>query len=366
MRAFSSAADCGRRAMEEPLREVVMEKDGKFELLSTLDMKAEEEERREAATSPVQEAMSPTSPRAQPENALLQPPQAQDPTSEEPSEKEAGDRSSREAQELAEREEGSETAATQGSAAQAGSGDESAAEDTNHNPPAAQESISKEPEDPADDFSREALRVGSQVRIMEPERASEGNAATSVGERGVGAGVEATSPTQVLSAGARKETNSRHIRSQSAPAPRVAKRPTTEEEEEEEEERSRRNEAAFNAWLARKNEEFLEQQKKKCEQRDTEEEKRRKRDMCEAAFQNWLHQKRKQWEEEKTKEVSQRPVTGVPKRDEEKCRQVFKSWMTKKRTQYLEEVKLEQQRRRDMEEKARKADPSAVDRAYKE
>ena len=351
--------------MEEPLQEVVMEKDGKFELLSTLDMKAEEEEKREAAASPVQEAMSPTSPRAQLENALLQPPQAQDPTSEEPSEKEAGDRSSCEAQELAEREEGSEAAATQGSAAQAGSGDESAAEDTNHNPPAAHESISKQPEDPADDFSREALRVGSQVRIMAPERASEGNAgnaATSVGERGVGAGVEATSPTQVLSAGARKETNSRHIRSQSAPAPRVAKRPTTEEEEEE---RLRRNEAAFNTWLARKNEEFLEQQKK-CEHRDTEEEKRRKRDMCEAAFQNWLHQKRKQWEEEKTKEVSQRPVTGVPKRDEEKCRQVFKSWMTKKRTQYLEEVKLEQQRRRDMEEKARKADPSAVNRAYKE
>ena len=352
------------RGMEEPLQEVVMEKDGKFELLSSLDMKAEEEENREIAAAPVQEASSATFPGAQPGSALLRTPQAQDPTSGEPSETEVGDRSSSEAQELAEREEGSEAAATKSSAAQVGSGDESAAKDTiNRSAPVTPESISKEPENRANDLLRGALRVSSQVSIMEPERASEGNAATTVGERGVGAGVEATSPAQVLSAGARKEANSRHIRSQSAPAPRIAKRPTAEEEEEE---RARRNEAAFNAWLARKNEEFLEQQKKKCEKRDTEEEKCRKRGMCEAAFQNWLHQKRKQWEEKKNREVSQRPVTGVPKRDEEKCRQVFKSWMTKKRTQYLEEVKLEQQRGRDMEEKVGKADPSVVDRAYKE
>ena len=160
------------------------------------------------------------------------------------------------------------------------------------------------------------------------------------------------------------------IRIRSAPGSRSAKsshRRKEEEEAEEQENRRRISEAAFSAWLSRKNEEVMERRKQeKAKLNSKMEDEQQKKETCDLAYKNWLEAKNKQYQTQRMRETLSRPSTSVPRRDEEYCRQAFENWMKKKRTQYLEEIKKQRMKSQEMQEAAERADPSVIDKAYKE
>lgn len=173
-------------------------------------------------------------------------------------------------------------------------------------------------------------------------------------------GVEDSQP----SVGSKGEVQS--IRTQSAPGSRST-RLAAHREEEEREKRKRLSDAAFSAWLARKNDEVIERRKReRVKQSSMADNERKTKEMCDVVYQNWLEAKNKQWQSQRAREAMSRPSTSVPKRDEEYCRQAFESWMKKKRTQHLEEIKKERIKSQEMEEAAKIANPSVIDKAYEE
>ena len=344
--------------MDEGLpEEVVMERDGKFELLSASDIRAEEEApppqlQQEGEGAGDQTHDTDNVPRLQ----------RQDQPSEGPAERETTESLPVAIQKGASREEEIAEAVQTSEKGEEPSGGGVATRENDQQPPTSSQSdAAKSEEAETKPGVQSTLKVGSQVRIVEPEE----NETTQPRPDSVqgqtvaaGKGLASASASHMPRQGGKR---SKRNRTQSAPGGRVTS------SREEEEERGRRNEAAFNAWLTQKNREILERRKREIsEQKDSEEEQQRKREMCEAAFQNWLEVKNKQWRERRVREASLRPVTSVPKKDQERCRQAFQSWMKRKHMQYVEEVRLRQRRRQEMEELAKQADPSVVERAYKE
>ena len=132
---------------------------------------------------------------------------------------------------------------------------------------------------------------------------------------------------------------------------------------EDDTERKKRNEAAFKAWLSRKNEALEERRKLEIsKQKLTEEELRQKRERNEAAFQAWLASKNR---EQKLGGKESRPTTSIPKCDKAASSAAFEHWMNRKRMQHQRELEENHKRQREEEEAARKADPTIVDQAYK-
>ena len=131
-----------------------------------------------------------------------------------------------------------------------------------------------------------------------------------------------------------------------------------------EDEIKRRNEAAFSAWLAAKDEEL-------AKRRHTErEELKKKEDMLsqkqslnEAAYKAWLE--RKTSELELRRKSASRPSTSVPKSDEARKHAAFEAWINSKKDQHRKKVEVERERRTQEEEKAKNTDPTLVDQAYK-
>ena len=154
------------------------------------------------------------------------------------------------------------------------------------------------------------------------------------------------------------------IRMQSAPGVRTGKSARLKRESEEERERRRKmSEAAFAAWVVRKDDERRKNERDKSKSDPTAEGEREKRGMCERVYQTWVESKNQQL---KSQRMLSRPSTSVPKKDEEQCRKAFESWLDRKRTQHLEDAKRERLQTQEMEESAGKADPSITDTVYKE
>ena len=342
--------------MDEGLpEEVVMERDGKFELLSASDIKAEEE-----APAPQQEGEGAGDQSNGTDNISQL--QRQERLSEEPAVRGTTESLPTAVQEGASREEEIAEAAETSEKGEESSGGGVATRESDQPPSTPSPSdAAKSEEDETKTGVQGTPKVESQVQIVEPgENETTQPRPDSIQGRTVTVGkvLASASASHMPRQGGKR---SRRSRTQSAPGGRATS------SKEEEEERARRNEAAFNAWLTQKNREILERQKReRSKQKDLEEEQQRKRKMCDAAFQNWLEVKNKQWQERRVREASLRPVTSVPKNDEERCRQAFQSWMKRKHTQYVEEVRLRQRKRQEMEEVAQRADPSVVERAYKE
>ena len=182
-----------------------------------------------------------------------------------------------------------------------------------------------------------------------------------------------TMPTQTISAVRAQPLEEepdlkpkQQIRMQSAPGlSRAAKLAQQKREAEEEQERRKKmSEAAFTAWAARKDEERkkLDRAKLKSAESAGASEKER-RVMCERVYQNWVEAKNR---ELKSQRMLSRPTTSVPKKDEEQCRRAFESWLERKRAVQLEETKREKMKTQEMEESAKKADTSVIDKVYKE
>ena len=135
-------------------------------------------------------------------------------------------------------------------------------------------------------------------------------------------------------------------------------------ESDEENERKKRSEAAFKAWLARKNEEVEERRKmERVRHKLTEEELRQKRQQNEAAFQAWLASKNR--ELQRLKEKESRPATSISKSDEAASSAAFSHWLNRKKAQHQRIMELEQKRHREEADAARKVDPTIVGQAYK-
>ena len=125
-----------------------------------------------------------------------------------------------------------------------------------------------------------------------------------------------------------------------------------------------RNEAAFSAWLAAKNEEIA-----KRRQAEREELKRKedmlsqKQGLNEAAYKTWLEKKTSELQLKRI--CSSRPATSVAKSDKARKQAAFEAWMNSKRDQHRKKVEEERERQAREEEKAKNSDPTLVEQAYK-
>ena len=154
------------------------------------------------------------------------------------------------------------------------------------------------------------------------------------------------------------------FRTKSAPGSRAAETSRRKRETDEEQQKRRKmSEAAFAAWVRRKDTERRNKERAELKSTTTEETKRQRREMSERVYKNWVESKNQML---KTQRLLSRPSTSVPKKDEEECRRAFESWLERKRTQQFEEVKRERLRTQELEELAKKADTSITDKVYKE
>ena len=129
-------------------------------------------------------------------------------------------------------------------------------------------------------------------------------------------------------------------------------------------EHKKRNEVAFSAWLASKNEELVRRrQMEKQEYRIKEEKLMHKQSLNEAAYQAWLE--RKTTELRLKRRSTSRPTTSIPKVDEAAKQAAFEAWLDSKREQHRKKVEVEREKRSQAEEKAKNSDPTLVEQAYK-
>lgn len=159
--------------------------------------------------------------------------------------------------------------------------------------------------------------------------------------------------------------NSKHrqlvMRTKSAPGVREGRQLNEEDALKRE-----RNEAAFRAWLAKKNKEITEQRQTELSKvRKTEEELREKQRRNELAYQAWLECKKQEYLEQKAKERAIRPVTSITRDEEARRRAAFENWLLRKQEQKQKENDSKQRVREQEEVAAKKADPAIVTQAYK-
>lgn len=131
--------------------------------------------------------------------------------------------------------------------------------------------------------------------------------------------------------------------------------------------RANENQEAFEAWLAKKNEEITAQRREERAKQNhpTPEEIRRKKEDNEASFQAWLDKKKKQIVEERAKKRKEllRPTTGHSRQE---CGEAFKAWLDNKKLHELEERRYREARLRQQQEEANKVKPDLAKQAYRE
>ena len=331
---------------EEDLQEMVMERDGKFEVLSAVDLQAAEEE---LARHDDQSRPQPTAPQAR---TLTAPSEELEPDLGTTDRHEntitlSGDQReslpASKKDDTLETEEGLSSTSSLVAEPDLGSGREAGkGRDTE---PLPEQENKKEQDNSSVQRAQSPDVTGSASTLTELESLSV---------------VRAAEPTKERSYLQPKQ----HIRMQSAPsASRTAKLAQQKRETEEERERKKKmSEAAFTAWVARKNEERRIIERAKSQSAKVGVSEKEKKAMCDRAYQNWVEAKKR---ELKSLRMT-RPTTSVPKKDEEQCRRAFESWLESKRGLQLEESKRERIKTQEMEESATKADTSVIDRVYKE
>ena len=153
-------------------------------------------------------------------------------------------------------------------------------------------------------------------------------------------------------------------RVQSAPGSRSVRKHKQELEDAEIKKREKRemNEAAFAAWLSRKNEERKKQEKPKNQASEDLEQKRQRN---EAAFQAWVASKEQELQEQKERKQDSAPSSRTPQCSKEMSSAAFEGWVSRKKEQRRREAGLEEKRKKEQEEAAKKVDPTIVDQSYK-
>lgn len=135
---------------------------------------------------------------------------------------------------------------------------------------------------------------------------------------------------------------------------------------EDEDRRRHLNDEAFRSWLARKNRERIQRQKEKDDSvQDVSEEERRDRNA--RAFQSWLANKQKQVQTEAPlRPVSAHPQSrGVPSsRGRESTEAAYEGWVRRKQAELQHKKKLELERQKDVKEKPSGKDTQAGEKAF--
>ena len=127
-----------------------------------------------------------------------------------------------------------------------------------------------------------------------------------------------------------------------------------------------RNEAAFRAWLTKKNRALFEQKQNELSKTKlSEEDLTEKQTRNEVAYQTWLECKKQEYLEQRAKEKPIRPVTSIKKDGEEGRRVAFENWLSRKHEEKQNKIDNQQRVRQQEEVAARKADPTLVTKAYK-
>ena len=179
---------------------------------------------------------------------------------------------------------------------------------------------------------------------------------TANGQRKGSSSNELSAVSTYALAGREKRVNLVSSRTKSAPGYRSRG--------EDQGEQKRRNEAAFSAWVAAKNEELAKRrqiEKQKCKIK--EENQMNKQSLNEAAYQAWLQKKTSELQLQR--KSASRPTTSIPKADEATKQAAFEAWIRSKRDQHQKQLQEEREKRLQEEDKARNSDPTLVDQAYK-
>ena len=176
---------------------------------------------------------------------------------------------------------------------------------------------------------------------------------------------ESQSPPQNTTNTQTTTSDSKHkpltIRTKSAPEFRLEA-----QSKEDDSLKRERNEAAFRAWLTKKNRELIEQKQNQLSKTKlSEEELTEKQKRNEVAYQAWLECKKQEYLEQRAKGNSIRPVTSIKKDEEGRRRAAFENWLSRKQEEKQKEIDNQQRIRQQEEVAARKADPTIVTEAYK-
>ena len=223
------------------------------------------------------------------------------------------------------------------------------------------------PAAPADEVSKSDS--GSKVQIVTGEQIQErGASATPTITKPPRPSLAAASTASLRPASRRVSRPRGHMgRTKSAPGTRLTYSPTSGDTEEELRKKRMRNEAAFAAWLAKKNAAMS--IKRKGEQSRmtlTEEEVERKRKMNQAAFEAWLTAKNQEHHpKQESREASLRPATSAEKDKGEAYSEAFRHWLSQKQEQKHRERLMEERRKSELEDAARRVDPAIVEQSYK-
>ena len=132
------------------------------------------------------------------------------------------------------------------------------------------------------------------------------------------------------------------------------------------EEKQKLNDAAFSAWVQKKNSELARKLKKQRQLLLTSmNEKEERRQHNEIAFNAWCAEKEKLLKEQRDKEKLSRPVTC--NNYEQRNTEAFEDWLRRKHETKKKELEFEQRRVKEQETAAKKysCDPVTIQKAYK-
>lgn len=132
-------------------------------------------------------------------------------------------------------------------------------------------------------------------------------------------------------------------------------------------ERRKRNEAAYNAWLTKKNAQIAEQCKlERVNNRPvTREELQRKREQCKNAYTSWLGNKKKEATQMRIYERAIKSATVGANVQEQSSTVAFQKWLEQKQLQRRKEHEIANRKIKEEEEIAVNIHPDIANQAYR-
>lgn len=137
-------------------------------------------------------------------------------------------------------------------------------------------------------------------------------------------------------------------------------------DQDEARQKKERSEAAFRAWLLKKDRQLSQQRQSELSKvKQTDEELREKQRQSEVAYKAWLECKKQEYLEQRAKEKVSRPVTSVSRDEEERKRAAFENWLSVKQKVKQKENESKQKLKEQEELSAKRADPTLASQSYK-
>lgn len=134
--------------------------------------------------------------------------------------------------------------------------------------------------------------------------------------------------------------------------------------EDDEAERRQRSENAFKAWLSKKDAQIAEERRlqRANTRMMTREERLEKIEMCQNAYRAWLENKNREVRERRH---HQRNVKSASTKEPQESAIAFKQWLEQKQIQRRKEREIQIKREKEEAELAQRVDPSIANQAYR-